>query len=179
MTKITHPVYKEYAEQPYIAPTRDLEDWIEHPEKYPYSIIEKKKMVRFDEGILPGDLIMLWRIHFGNFTNETWIPEYFEYRYGVNSDESIELLLKLKMIEITKVNESLSLYNSTQLKGFLKSKELDQKGKKQDLVDRVYNSFTEKELEELSSTRAYRITEFGKKVLDAHQDVIKQHGMKG
>ena len=29
--------------------------------------------------LLAGDIILLWRIHFGTFTTETWFPKYFEY----------------------------------------------------------------------------------------------------
>ena len=32
MKKITHPVYADYPEQPYISPDRDLKLWEEQPE---------------------------------------------------------------------------------------------------------------------------------------------------
>ncbi|MFV0413838.1 MAG: hypothetical protein ACK5L3_11335 [Oscillospiraceae bacterium] len=98
MKKITHPVYKAYPEQPYISPERDLAAWAANPNSFPYGIVEKKQMQRLPEGVLPGDIVMLWRVHFGNFTTDSSIPQYFEYRYGVNSAVCLQTLLALGYI---------------------------------------------------------------------------------
>ena len=82
-------VYKDYDHQPYISDHRNLLEWESTPEKYPYAKVERKQMVLLEEGLFPGDIVMLWRIGFNNFTNESTIPDYFEYRYGIHSDESI------------------------------------------------------------------------------------------
>ena len=87
-------IYEGYAKIPYVSKDRDLEDWLENPEKYPYKKVEKSQMVSLPEGILPGDLILLWRIGFNNFTTESSIPNYFEYRYGVNAEDSLKLLIR-------------------------------------------------------------------------------------
>lgn len=176
--KTTHPVYKDYPEQPYISPNRDLKAWIETPEQFPYGKVEKRQMIRLPEGLLPGDVVMLWRIHFNNFTNESVIPQYFEYRYGVNSDESINTLTNLKYITLGTSKDTLNLLNMTVLKRILKNNNLPVKGKKEELTNRILNNIPEEKLEESFSLRKYNITESGENILKKYDNIIQLHGPK-
>lgn len=178
MKKITHPIYKDYPEQPYISPERDLEAWTKNPEKFHYGIIHKRDMVRTEEGLLPGDIIMLWRIGFNNFTNESTIPQYFEYRYGVNSDESIALLTKLKYIFQANATDSLDLLTVLDLQRILATTTLSPKGKKKELLARITDNIPETQLAKLFPLRRYQITDSGKKILIKYDDIIKRHGPK-
>lgn len=130
MKKILHPVYRDYPEQPYISPERDLTAWEKTPEKFPYGVVGRKQMQRLPEGLLPGDVVMLWRIHFGNFTNESVIPQYFEYRYGVESGESIATLLRLGLARQCGAVETLPLVSMVLLKRILKENGLGVGGKR-------------------------------------------------
>lgn len=177
MKRIIHPTYKDYPEQPYISPDRDLKKWEEEPEKFPYKKVEKKQMVRTEEGLFPGDIVMLWRIHFNNFTTETWIPEYFEYRYGINSDESIERLMSKKYIELGTVKESVDILNMTVLKRILKSEGMKLTGKKDELVERVL-TIADSKLEDKIELRRYKITALGSEILNKYDDIIQSHGPK-
>lgn len=178
MSKIIHEIYKDYPEQPYISSSRDLKAWEETPEEFPYGIIERKNMIRLEDNILPGHIIMLWRINFDNFTNETVIPQYFEYRYGVNSDEVLKDLVDLKYIELNSAKESLGELNMIVLKRILKNSNLPTSGKKADLLFRIENSFSNEELEKLFPLRKYSITNNGKEILNKYESIIKKHGIK-
>lgn len=172
-------VYNDYPEMPYISKDRDIQDWIENTHKYPYSKVEKKQMIRLEEGLLPGDVILLWRIGLNNFTNETHIPEYFEYRYGVDTNHSIQLLIDKGYVLIADIYDTLELISGTQLKGVLKKHGLKVSGKKDDLMTRVTQEINKEELEKEITTRKYLITEDGQKVLEKYQDeIIKKHGLK-
>lgn len=174
MKKITHPIYSDYPEQPYISPKRDLKEW---PEKFPYKKVEKRQMIKTEEGLFPGDIVMLWRIHFGNFTNDSMIPEYFEYRYGVNSDESIERLIKNGFVELGNAADIVDLLNMTILKRILKTEGLPIGGKKDELVARTLEIPKER-LEELIELRRYKITKKGSEILEKYDDIIQRHGPK-
>ena len=178
MKKITHPLYKDYPEQPYISPERDLEDWASYPEKYPYSKIEKRQMVRLPEGVLPGDIIMLWRIGFGNFTTETHIPNYFEYRYGIESRESIQLLISLGFIYQGTSIDTLELMSAPVVKRILGNHKLKKTGNKNELLERVYDNIIEEELSKEYSERRLIITNSGKELLKKYDDIIQRHGPK-
>lgn len=179
MSKIIHPVYKNYPEHPYISPMRDLKAWEETPEKFPYGIVEKKQMERLPEGLLPGDIVMLWRIHFNNFTNETIIPQYFEYRYGINSDQSLKDLMQKEYIVLSEVTEALFLLNVTALKRILKKHGLNDQGKKQELLDRIQANVSKTQLTQEITLRKYQMTPAGENVLNKYDDIIQKHGPKG
>lgn len=178
MKKLTSIKYQDYPNQPYISPTRDLKKWETSPELFPYKIVEKSYMVKLEEGILPGDLIMLWRIGFGTFTNESVIPAYFEYRYGVNSDESIDLLIEKEFAFLCNATDSLVELTAPKLKEILKTKNLKLTGKKQELIERIIQNINEDELKDLFKLRRYQITDLGRKVLNSHPEIIKRHGTK-
>ncbi len=178
MGKIIHSIYKEYPEQPYISPDRDLKAWVNTPENFPYGIVEKKQMQRLPEGILPGHVVMLWRIHFNNFTNQTLIPQYFEYRYGVDSDECIATLTKLGYIKICGARQSLDVLNMVVLKRILQASGLPTSGKKEELLKRILENIPEEQLASQVSLRKYEITPIGQAILDKYDDIIQKHGPK-
>lgn len=178
MKKITHPHYKDYPEQPYISSQRDLEAWEKTPEKFPYGYIEKKDMIRIEEGLLPGDMVLLWRINFGNITNEMVLPQYFEYRYGINTDESFKLLKDKDLIRNASMFEVLNVVSVPVLKRILKDQGYPVTGKRDDIVARVKENITEETLEQIIPTRLYLITDKGKQLLDKYPEIIKRHGPK-
>lgn len=51
-------------------------------------------------------------------------------------------------------------------------------GKKEELLKRVQDNFSQEELEGLITLRRYVITAEGTEALDRHRDIIKRHGMK-
>ncbi len=171
-------VYEGYDNQPYISEERDLKRWEMYPEEFPYAKVERKKMVLLEEGLFPGDIVMLWRIGFGNFTNETWIPDYFEYRYGVKASESIQRLMDAQCIEVLSARETMTLISAPVLKRYLKTKGLKLAGKKQEILDRVLEHFTEEELQELTDLRKYEATPQGLHLIAKYDAIIQEHGPK-
>ncbi|CAM3485792.1 SAP domain-containing protein [Erysipelothrix sp. HDW6B] len=178
MTKIKHPIYDNYPEYPYISPERDLARWEKYPEEFPYSKVEKKNMERLPEGLLPGDIIMLWRIGLGTFNNLSMIPNYFEYKYGINSDESLELLVEKGYAYKASAKESLDMLSIPVLKRILEENNLDKKGKKQDVLERVRDHVSENTLETSFPLRKYVITDAGRAVVTAYDAIIQKHGPK-
>lgn len=178
MTIITHPIYQNYPEQPYISPERDLKLWETNPELFHYGIVSKIQMQRLPEGVLPGDIVMLWRIHFNTFTTESIIPQYFEYRYGVDAHASITTLIKLGFAERCNATETLPLLNVTLIRSMLKAHKLSLNGKKAELLQRVIDNIPEQQLATLFSVRKYKITALGSKLLAKYDAIIQKHGPK-
>lgn len=178
MKKVTHPYYKDYPVQPYINPERDLDMWENFPERFPYGKIAKVDITPVEEGLVPGDIVLLWRIGFNNVTTETWMPDYFEYRYGINTDDSIKLLTEKGYIYLGSALETLDLLNAEVLKRMLKSKGLPVSGKKQDILERVVINLSPEELEASFPQRKHAITPQGRSILEKYPNIIKKHGPK-
>ena len=57
-------MYEDYMIKPYVSPDRDPKEGVKP--------VPKRNMEPLADGLLAGDIILLWRINFGTFTNETW-----------------------------------------------------------------------------------------------------------
>lgn len=178
MAGITHPIYRDYPEQPYISGDRDLEAWVQTPERFPYGRVPRANMIRNEEGLLPGHVVMLWLIDVSEITNESFVPQYFEYRYGVEAEEAKRLLVDKGYAVYCGALDTLPLLNAGVLKRLLRQKGLPLSGKKDELVQRALDNFSQDEVGEFTAIRRYRITPEGKEVLRKHFDVIERHGMK-
>lgn len=171
-------IYKDYPVHPYISPKRDVDRWIEFPEEFPYKKVEIKQMVPLEEGLLAGDIILLWRVSLNTFTNQSMFPDYFEYKYGINASESLTKLENSGYIRLCTASESLDSINAIVLKRILKKYNLSQSGKKQELLNRVREHLDEKTLASAFTLRDYRTTHEGNILLEKYYDLVLKHGPK-
>lgn len=84
--------YSGYPEMPFISKDRELYDstWEESLAFFPNRIIAKETMTRFNDGLLPGHVYMLYWIH---MINRKQVPGYFEYEYGIQFDKEKKFLV--------------------------------------------------------------------------------------
>ena len=178
MTTISDILEKFYAGhevKPYISPERDLEAWLLNPKP-----VSKRNMELLQDGLLAGDIILLWRINFGTFTTETWFPKYFEYTYGIQASEHLKALVDKGYAVIESAFDSLDHINATMKKAILKKKGVAglSKTKAADLNLALAEYFTEEELAQEFTVRGYQLTEKGKQALKEHQAIIYRHPKK-
>ncbi len=72
------------------------------------------------DSLLAGDIILLWRIHFGTFTTETWFPKYFEYSYGIHASEHLKALVEKGYTLLNPLLIRWTHINATMKKAILK-----------------------------------------------------------
>ena len=132
------------------------------------------------DDLLPGDIILLWRIQFGTFTTETWFPKYFEYTYGIDAPKNLKTLVEKGYADIETVFDSLDHLNSTTKKNILKSKGITGlfKMKATDLDQAFHDNLTEEELASHFSIRGYKLTPKGEEILEQYQDIVDRHPKK-
>ncbi|EPW11397.1 hypothetical protein SAG0046_10500 [Streptococcus agalactiae FSL S3-005] len=172
--KTIEEIYKNYPNIPYISPERDL------AEINFSKVVPRKNMEETSEGLLPGDIILLWRIQFGTFTTETSFSKYFEYIYGINRKEHLEFLIKNGFVRMESPLDSLDHLSAPLLKLFLKEKNVKglSKMKRSDLDQAIAIAFTEEELGKLFVVRGLALTEKGLAALSNNQEVIDRHPKK-
>lgn len=174
----TSVVYKDYPVQPYISDHRDVIHWEKFPEEYPYQKVERKQMEYLEDDLLPGDIILLWRVSLGTFDSKSVYPNYFEYKYGIYGPDHLELLIEKGLVRKCTASESLNNLSAVVLKRILKQHNLDLKGKKQDLLDRAIAHIGDEELSSAFDVRRMMITPKGEEILAKYYDLVLKHGPK-
>lgn len=114
--KTVNEVYSEHAEIPFIAPKYEAE-LLHKP-------IAKRQMQRTEEGLLPGHIILLWRIQFGSYTTTSPHHKYFYTTYGIDAQKELDSLIRQGHVRINTAFDSLHLLSAFDVKGFLKAKEV-------------------------------------------------------
>lgn len=170
--KTIKEVYENHPEKPYVNPKYEL-DLIQKP-------IPKRNMTRTVEGLLPGHIIMLWRINFGTYTTENPHHKYFYTTYGIDAEKELDWLIANKYVAVDSAFESLKHLSAIQLKEFLKEKDVKglSKMKRPDLDQAMAREYSEESLGQKFKLRSYSLLEKGKETLAAHPEIIERHPQK-
>lgn len=173
-------LYHDYPEIPYISPQRPLKEWLYKVKLGTASLVSKRNMSRTEEGLLPGDIILLWRISLGTYTTESWTPKYFEYDYGIDCSASLAMLLDQGYAEELPAIQSLDHIAAPILKSLLKEKSIKglSKMNKADLKNAIVENYGQEELNQAVPLRSYQLTDKGQAALDNNPDIIDRHPKK-
>lgn len=173
-------LYQDYPEVPYISEKRDKEGWLSAVRIGSEQLVPKRNMIRFEEDILPGHLILLWRIQFGTFTNESVCPKYFEYNYGINGRQALDEVIEKGYAVEQSATDSLDHLNAAGLKAILKHYAVTgySKMKKPELMKLAKQELSEDQLASQFPLRGYRITPAGEAILAKYPEVVDRHPKK-
>ncbi|MFA9413425.1 MULTISPECIES: hypothetical protein [unclassified Streptococcus] len=171
MTTIT-TIYANHAEYPRV-PDQYLDEILAKP-------IAKLQMVRTSEGLLPGHIILLWRIQFGSYLTTSQPHKYFATTYGIDAEHDLVWLIEEGYVFIEGARDALRHQPITQLKAWLKDKGISglSKMKRADLDKAVLTHFSDQELEQYCQERAYLLTEKGLSTLANHPEIVAKHPQK-
>lgn len=173
-------LYKNHEEVPYISPKRNLKEWLDLVSISSESLVPKRNMMRFKEDILPGHLILLWRIQFGTFTTSSGYPKYFEYDYGINAEQALKEVIEKGYANQLSAMDSLPYLNAAQLKAVLKQFGLKGYSKlnKEGLMEMTQAELTEDQISPYFTIRGYKITPAGTEILANYPEVVDRHPKK-
>lgn len=174
-------LYTNYPEMPYINPNRDFDTFMDKLDVQKEHLVPKRNMLRTDDGLLPGHIILLWRLDLGTFSTESAIPRYFEYIYGINAPAELEGLIEDGLAYQMSAKETLYLVNAGTLKKILKNAGLSgySSMKKDALVKFVQDEISEEDLAPQMPMIAYQTTERGHELVEKYDNIIQRHGPKG
>ncbi|MFZ2275816.1 MAG: hypothetical protein WAV68_02505 [Candidatus Nanogingivalis sp.] len=143
--------------------------------------IPARNLIRFEDGLLPGDIILLWRISHGTFTNESHFHKYFSQDYGIDAPAHLAELISKGFVKTQNVFEAIEDHVPVwRLKEILTERgEVGlSKLNRNEILDLVEVVFDEKELEELIAVRGYVLTEKGEEALRQGQPAVDKHPKK-
>lgn len=165
-------VYAGHAEVPQV-PEQYLAEILAKP-------IAKRQMERTPDGFLPGHIILLWRIQFGSYLTTSHPHKYFATTYGIDARVAVDWLIEQGYVEVESVKAALRHLPSLQLKNWLKERGVTglSKMKRADLDKAVLTQFSDEELAERYTVRAYLLTEKGRETLNKHPEIVAKHPQK-
>lgn len=166
-------IYEDYDIKPYISPNRDLE-------KEDFIPVPKKNMDLLEDGLLAGDIILLWRINFGTFTNKSWFPKYFEYTYGINAPYNLSRLVEKSYVEVESSKNSLNHINLKEKKQILKKENIKGylKLKSEEINNLIKDRIDSNTLDNYFDVRGYKLSEKGENILLKYQSIVDRHPKK-
>ena len=173
-------VYQDYAEHPYTSPERDETVFANLIAQGKEKVVPKRHMVRTSEGLLPGSIILLWRIAFETFTTDSVFPKYLEYTYGISGENELQKLVSNQYAYMQTASDSLVHLSMQELKYLLKQYNVSgySKMKRGELEQFVRQQLTLEQLEAHVQVRGYRLTEKGQMALTNNQYIVDQHPKK-
>lgn len=165
-------VYADHSELPQV-PEQYLEEILRKP-------IAKRQLERTAEALLPGHIIMLWRIQFGSYLTTSPHHKYFATTYGIDAQKELDWLIDQGYVVVEEVREALRHVASPYLKTWLKEAGVSglSKMKRADLDQAVLATFSDQELADRYAVRAYLLTEKGQETLDSYPDIVAKHPQK-
>ncbi len=142
--------------------------------------IPAKNREMLKDGLVAGDIILLWRVAFDTFTTETVFPKYFKFTYGIDAEAHLEKLINEGYIEIETAFASLDHINAERKKEILKGLGVAglSKVKSRELDELLKANLTEEELGTYFSVRGCKLTEKGSRALKDNQEVVDRHPKK-
>ncbi|KXT78291.1 hypothetical protein [Streptococcus sp. DD13] len=166
-------MYEDYPIKPYISPERDLTS--ERGKSVP-----RRNMEPLSDGLLAGDILLLWRVSFGTFHNQSWFPKYFEYTYGIHAEKHLQDLIQRGYVYEETAFESRDHLNARDKKAILQSIGVKGLSKltSQELDQALLHHFSEEELGKHFEIRGFALTEKGRQTLSSYQAVIDRHPKK-
>lgn len=90
--KIINEFYSDYPVKPFICKDQEVNNspaWADQARMYPSLLVPKENMTRFSDGLLPGDVRLLYWL---KNVHRKRIPGYFVYLYGICFPREKELL---------------------------------------------------------------------------------------
>lgn len=165
-------VYADHAEVPQV-PDQYLDEILLKP-------IAKRQMERTPEGLLPGHIIMLWRLQFGSYLTTSPHHKYFATTYGIVAQKELDWLMDQGYVTLENPVQALRHVPAQKLKLWLKEAEVKGLSKmaRADLDVQVLALWSEEELGQRFEERAYLLTEKGQETLDRHPEIVAKHPQK-
>lgn len=159
--------------KPHTSPDRDIKEFEAQAHNFPSIRIDQRLMHPLEEGLLPGEIILLeWS---NNKSESAIIPAYFEYDYGLNATIDRCKLTRLGYLTTASPSESLKSLRVPELKDILRSNGQKLSGKKIELIHRITDNIDEDLYSTSIPSKSFVCTPAGDKLLKKYSHLVWAH----
>lgn len=120
--------------------------------------------------ISPKEILCLE--YFNNRDMNEPISQWKQSEFGSDYKKTLQYLFEEGYLRKSNLEENISYKIIPDLKEILKTKNLKISGKKADLIARIFNNFSEEELQKYCTSCRYILTDYGKKALSQNEIYI-------
>jgi len=100
---------------------------------------------------------------------------YYEYRYNTNPKKLLKTCMDKSLIEVAAIEHNIKKVKVIELKEVLRDKSLKVSGKKDELIARLLENVSKKDLEKYFTDKYYTLTESGRKYVLDNEYAIFYH----
>ncbi len=124
--------------------------------------------------LTPYEIKLLDYINGRSATNISF-PGYFTHQFQLDLNKSIKRLFMGEYVELADISYTIRKAKNSDLKNFSSIYSLKKTGNKNDLIRRIFENISEKEIYSFFSERYFSITEKGQNLIEENQHIFFAH----
>ncbi|MEI5993532.1 hypothetical protein [Candidatus Enterococcus mansonii] len=167
-------IYETYPEFPAMSADRNVDEWLVTIANGSGKIVAKEMMIRNEDGLLPGEVILLDWLNEKVAVNANF-PDFFEMELGIDPIEATNQLLfsdYLNTLTDVSVMKHWSLF---QLNEVLEENGLEACETKEQAIELVKKEFTPEYLVNMIDPGIYALTDKGRFIVEKYADFIHDY----
>lgn len=164
-------IYETYPEFPVISESRNVDEWLGSIAKGTGKIVPKESMIRNEDGLLPGEVIILDWVNEKASTTVSF-PEFFEMELGIDPIESTNELLFADYLDILNDASVINYWSLFQLNEVLNENRLTKCDTKEQAIQLLKKEFTSDYIVNMGNPGIYILMDKGQKIVEKYADVI-------
>ncbi|MGX7150358.1 hypothetical protein [Enterococcus ureasiticus] len=167
-------IYETYPEFPAMSEDRNVDEWLESIAKGTSKIVPRESMIRNEDGLLPGEVIILDWVN-GKDSTTAIFPEFFEMELGIDPVETTNELLFADYLDILNDASVINSWTLFQLNEVLKENGLTKCDTKEQAVQLLKKEFTTDYILNMVDPGIYILMDKGQKIVGKYADVIHDY----
>lgn len=167
-------IYETYPEFPVMSETRNVDAWLESIANGTGKLVPKESMIRNEDGLLPGEVIILDWVNGKQSTTEMF-PEFFEMELGIDPVETTNELLFADYLDILNDATVINYWSLFQLNEVLKENGLTKCDTKEQAIQLMRKEFTTDYIVNMVDPGIYILMDKGQKIVEKYADVIHDY----
>ncbi|MBO0439864.1 hypothetical protein [Candidatus Enterococcus ikei] len=167
-------IYETYPEFPVMSADRNIDDWLKSIALGTTKIVPKKRMVRNEDGLLPGEVILLdWLAEKDSAIPV--FPEFFEMELGIDPVEATNELLFADYLDILNDASVIDYWSLFQLNKVFEENGLKKCDTKEQATQLLNKEFTNDYIADMVNPGIYVLKPKGQAIVEKYAHFIHDY----
>lgn len=167
-------IYETYPEFPAMSENRNVDEWLKSIANGTGKIVPKERMVRNEDGLLPGEVILLDWVNEKNSTT-TDFPDFFEMELGIDPVRTTNELLFADYLDILNDASVIDYWSLFQFNNVFEENGLAKCDTKEEALQLLKKEFTPDYIVNMVDPGIYVLMDKGQAIVEKYADVIHDY----